>query len=84
MRGGPGPGSHQNWDAPRSGTGPDEYMSTVAPLRPTTVWLYERELEHILRRFGSHQVNQLKPLEIQAWSADLLLAGGDGRAAGSR
>jgi hypothetical protein len=29
-----------------------QYKSTVVHLRPTTVWLYERELERILARFG--------------------------------
>jgi Phage integrase, N-terminal SAM-like domain len=46
-------------------------MSTVVHLRPTTAWLYERGLKHILARFGSHQLNQLKPLDIQAWRAEL-------------
>jgi integrase len=50
-------------------------MSTVVHLRPTTVWLYERELEYILHRFGSRQLNQLKALDIQAWLADLLAGG---------
>jgi integrase len=53
----------------------EQYMSTVVHLRPTTVWLYERELKHILARFGSRQLNQLRPLDIQAWLAELLAGG---------
>jgi site-specific recombinase XerD len=53
----------------------DEYMSTVVHLRPTTVWLYERELEHILARCGSRQLDQLRTLDIQAWLAELLAGG---------
>ena len=53
----------------------EQYMTTVVHLRPTTVWLYERELNHILARFGSRQFHQLKPLDIQAWLAELLAGG---------
>lgn len=52
-----------------------QYMSTVVHLRPTTVALYLRELDHILERFGSTQLRHLKPLDIQAWLAQLLSGG---------
>jgi len=52
-----------------------QYMSTVVHLRPTTVWLYERELEYILHRFGRTPVGKLEPLDIQAWLAKLLADG---------
>lgn len=56
-------------------------MSTVVHLRPTTVRLYERELEYVLTGLGdvsglgNSQLGQLKPLDIQAWLAALLAAG---------
>jgi hypothetical protein len=53
----------------------DQYLSTVVQLRPTTVWLYKREAEYLLRRVGSRQLNQLKPLDVQAGLADLLAGG---------
>lgn len=73
-------GRAQAWVAPELGRitlrkWAEEYMSTVVHLRPTTVWLYERELAYILRRFGNRQLNQLKPLDIQAWLAELLAGG---------
>jgi site-specific recombinase XerC len=52
-----------------------QYMATVVRLRPSTVWLYERELEHILARFGRTPVGKLEPLDIQAWLAKLLADG---------
>jgi integrase len=51
------------------------YKSTVVHLRPTTVWLYEREMEHIRPRFGRTPVGKLEPMEIQAWLARLLADG---------
>jgi hypothetical protein len=73
-------GRTRSWVAPELGRitlrrWGDEYMSTVVHLRPTSVWLYERELAYILRRFGRTQLNQLKPLDIQAWLAELLAGG---------
>ena len=73
-------GRTKGWVAPELGRitlrkWAEEYMSTVVHLRPTTVWLYERGLKHILARFGSRQLNQLKPLDIQAWLAELLAGG---------
>lgn len=53
----------------------EQYMSTVVYLRPTTIALYERELVHILRRFGRAQLVQLEPLAIQAWLAKLMAGG---------
>jgi len=73
-------GRARAWVAPELGritlrTWAEEYMSTVVHLRPTTVWLYQRELAYILARFGSRQLNQLKPLDIQARLAELLAGG---------
>ena len=68
---------HREWIAPELGRmllaeWVEMYMSTVVHLRPTTVCLYEREFEHILRRFGQTQLIQLQLLAIQAWLAELL------------
>ena len=46
-------GRTRTWVAPELGRitleqWAGQYMSTVVHLRPTTVWLYERELEYIL------------------------------------
>jgi site-specific recombinase XerC len=73
-------GRARQWVAPELGriTLDDwsrQYMSTVVHLRPTTVWLYERELEYILHRFGPTPVGKLEPLDIQAWLAELLADG---------
>jgi integrase len=68
---------HREWIAPELGRmlladWVEMYMSTVVHLRPTTVNLYQREFEHILRRFGQTQLIQLEPLAIQAWLAELM------------
>jgi integrase len=73
-------GRARKWVAPELGriTLSDwagKYMSTVVHLRPTTVWLYQRELAHILKALGDCQLGRLEPLRIQAWLADLLADG---------
>jgi len=70
----------RTWVAPERGritlaAWSEQYMTTVVHLRPTSVSLYERELVHILARFGRTQLCQLDPLAIQAWLAGLLAAG---------
>ncbi|HML01378.1 MAG TPA: hypothetical protein VK428_14410 [Acidimicrobiales bacterium] len=52
-----------------------QYMAIVVHLRPASVALCQRELAHIHRRFGLHQLGQLNALEIQKWLAELLAAG---------
>jgi hypothetical protein len=64
----------RTWVAPERGritlaAWSEQYMTTVVHLRPTSVSLYERELVHILARFGRTQLSQLDPLAIQAWLA---------------
>jgi integrase len=68
---------HRTWVAPEKGRitlaqWSQQYMETVVHLRPTSVSLYERELKHILRRFGPTQLGRLEPLAIQAWLSQLL------------
>jgi integrase len=52
-----------------------QYMATVVHLRPTSIALYQRELVHIHRRFGSIPLGQFNALDIQTWLADLLVSG---------
>ena len=73
-------GRQRTWVAPERGritlaAWSEQYMTTVVHLRPTSISLYERELVHILARFGRTQLAQLDPLAIQAWLAQLLAGG---------
>ncbi len=70
----------RSWVAPERGRitlsdWADQYMTTVVHRRPTTVAIYEQELNHILGRFGRTQIAQLDPLTIQAWLSELLAGG---------
>jgi len=53
----------------------EQYMTTVVHLRPTTVAIYEQELNHILARLGRTQIGRLEPLPVQAWLSELLTSG---------
>ena len=71
---------HRTWVAPERGRitlaeWSKQYMETVIHLRPTSIDLYQRELKHILRRFGRTQLAQIEPLAIQAWLSKLLASG---------